>query len=540
MKRNNTRRRYSNKVGSFRGGKLRPVSAVMFRAGESGVVEHRTSMELLPIAGRLLTPVTARLTAVFVPLAAVDALMRDGTVGAGNVEILREQAIAGESLVTDELPSPVTEALGIVPRTVAGQKRVSAIARIAHNVAVNHLRERVYKYANLLDRTGTGITPSIINRNAVQRYDGALDPDEHINGQFSADMSNIKLPIRDVNGYGSAFVRAATDNTNRGTQKFKVGHSNANAVNAEMVGTNATGRPTTKIGGNYGDSWLDLGSSHYADLSALYAGDGPGAKADISLVEFYNAQTADRFARMFRDIADQSPMEREEAVLRWVHDLGHQQDRYPFIVAEREATFGMQYNRATDGVGMLSDVTASNFVATLGFTVPVPRSELGGVLMIFAEVRPDEQLSGVPDPDFAYPFEIINQVAEDFKLDPQPVQMRELSETVPAGQESTVAFYTGRNALKRNHIQYGLDRLSDPETVANRSSMWVYNIPASITPTNIIYPENLPHYPWVGQNADVAVYDERTTATITTAMYFGPNPIERVEAIDDFDLFDGE
>jgi len=522
---------------------MRPLSAVMFRAGESGVIDHSTVIELSPVQGRLLTEVTAKLTAVLVPTAAIDAFMREGEVGAGNVEILREKAMTGEPLFGLEFPSAVTRAMGISVQTQGGVGLLNKMPRLAHNVAVNFLRQRVYRYAELLGSTNLSITPSIISRNAVQRYDGALDPDNHINGPMAIDLSRVRIPVKGDNAGFKAQLQS--ENTQRSTQRFLQSAGSTPQDTGSHIVAGANGRPAAEPAGGGASTvgWFSLGNSYYADLTGVYAdGSDPSGlnESSLSLVEFYNAQKADQFARIMRRIADNSDMEGEEELLRWVRGLDHQADRYPYIVAEREAVFGVAYRPATDGAGMVADVTTSKLAVELSFTVPIPRLELGGVLVIFAEVKPDEVLADVPDPDFAFPFTVENEIANDFMLDPVPVTFRQLSSTVPPNLENSVAFYTGYNGDKRNYVHYGLDYETDPTSVAARSSMWTLNIPASVTPTNILYPIDLPHYPWPDQTADIAVYRERTTATIDTGMFFGPPPIETVTSIEDYDLFGEE
>jgi len=60
-------------VGTFRGGKLAPVMAVPFQGSESGSVRQSVVFELDPIAGRMITDITAEIVSFFVPAQACDA-----------------------------------------------------------------------------------------------------------------------------------------------------------------------------------------------------------------------------------------------------------------------------------------------------------------------------------------------------------------------------------------------------------------------------------------------------------------------------------
>lgn len=61
-------------AGRFRGGKLAPVMAVGFKGNEGGMLSQTAIIELDPVAGRLITPVTGQMFAVYVPVQAMAAL----------------------------------------------------------------------------------------------------------------------------------------------------------------------------------------------------------------------------------------------------------------------------------------------------------------------------------------------------------------------------------------------------------------------------------------------------------------------------------
>lgn len=60
-------------AGRFRGGKLAPVMAVGFKGNEGGMLSQTAIIELDPVAGRLITPVTGQMFAVYVPVQAMAA-----------------------------------------------------------------------------------------------------------------------------------------------------------------------------------------------------------------------------------------------------------------------------------------------------------------------------------------------------------------------------------------------------------------------------------------------------------------------------------
>lgn len=94
----NVRRESRTLVGRFRGGKLCPVLAVPVKGNEGGMLSQSITLELDPVAGRLITPVYGELISVFVPVQAIDALKDPLAAYAGMTEVLREKILSGNPL----------------------------------------------------------------------------------------------------------------------------------------------------------------------------------------------------------------------------------------------------------------------------------------------------------------------------------------------------------------------------------------------------------------------------------------------------------
>jgi hypothetical protein len=123
-------------------------------------------------------------------------------------------------------------------------------------------------------------------------------------------------------------------------------------------------------------------------------------------------------------------------------------------------------------------------------------------------------------------------------LDPVPVTFRELDAACGAVNENTVAFYTGLNQLKTLYMNYGLSRMLNPTTVANKTAVWQLEVPLSVTPSSVLYPETLGHYPFADQNAEVVTYVVTSNAVLPTPMVVGPTPVETLSVITSADIFE--
>jgi hypothetical protein len=239
-----------------------------------------------------------------------------------------------------------------------------------------------------------------------------------------------------------------------------------------------------------------------------------------------------------REIMDENPEYGQEMILRWAHGLSVDSGKVPWVLAEETRVFGKNIVPAMDTAGVQQDVMRSDMALKMEFTVPVPRTELGGIIITFAVVKPDETLSDQPHPFLSDVWGLDNFVADELAIDPVPVTIRELDSECTSAQENTVTMYTGLNALKQTYVDYGLSRQLNPETVEAKTAIWQLKIPLSVTPDTILYPENLSHYPFAVQLAEVCTYTITSAATIQTPITFGPTPVEELSVIETEDLFE--
>lgn len=495
----NKRREMNTKTGRFRGGKLAPVMAVPVKGSEAGMLSQTITFELDPIAGRLITPITGEMIAVFVPIQACDAIKDPDADYAGLTEVVREKLLTGNPLFNLETEGELSKRMGIEPRSIGGVKKVNEVVRLAHNAAVNFLRLRKYDKAAQLLHTNTALTPALIGETVLDRLNGVLDPDDRINGTVALDLPNLQLPVKSQSYEVTAAGRAFPTANNGGL---------TGPVNGQWSFANIVAEFNGVIGGN------------------------------VSLVDFYNAETQSRLVREMDRIIKDNPQYGEEMVLRWAHGLSVDTGKTPFVIAEQREIFQRNIIGATDATGVQSDVMRSDFMLQMAFTVPIPKTELGGIVVTFACVKPDETLATQPHPILSDVWAADNFVADELALDPVPVTGRELDSGIAQALENTVYLYTGYNALKQAYIHYGFNRHLDTNTVQAKTAIWQLQVPMSVTPQSVLYPETLSHYPFADQNAEVVTYTCASMAVIDTPMIFGPSPVENISVVDTGDLFE--
>lgn len=208
----NKRREMQTKTGRFRGGRLAPVMAVPVRGSESGLLSQVVTMELDPIAGRLITPITGELIAIFVPVQACDAIKNPQADYAGMTEVVRDKLLSGNPLFGLEAETEISRRCGVEPRKVNAVMRVNEITRLAHNCAVNFLRQRAYHKASLLTHSNASVTPAILSQSILERLNGVLDPDDRINGSVQLELPTLNLPVEGI-GFDVVTGPAAQQNT---------------------------------------------------------------------------------------------------------------------------------------------------------------------------------------------------------------------------------------------------------------------------------------------------------------------------------------
>jgi hypothetical protein len=516
-----TRRMSRTLGGRFRGGKLAPVMAEAFRESESGILSQTVSYELDPIAGRMITPITAELVSVFVPVQAVDALKNPTEDYAGITEVIRDKLLSGSPLFDLETESEISKRLGVNPVSISGVKKVNEIARLAHNAAVNHLRLRKYVNAVQLLAGNMDVTPSLISETVLDRLNGVLDPEDRVDGAVKLDFGSISLPVDGIGILQS--TTPVAHGSIRETESFGevtgYGVGDTHGANKLVVQTQS------KIVDGYATS---------LDVPAIYA-NMAGVDSNISLTDFYNAEKMDELVRQMRVMIDSNPQYGEEMVTRWAHGLSVDTGKVPYVIHESTKTFGQIYRQATDGANL--DIAQSDMVQEISFTVPVAPTELGGIVITFASVKPDETLASQPHPFLSEEWGAINYVSDELARDPEAVTIRQLNSDCSSGDEGTTALYIGHNHLKKSYVAYGFNRHLDTTTVASKTALWQLEVPMSVTPETVLYPETLSHYPFADQTAEICTYTINSVQTVRTPLVFGPTPVEELAQIETDDLF---
>lgn len=532
-----TKRGYRNLVGKLRGGKLCPVMAEAFRPSEGGMLRQEFRMELDPIPGRLLTQITGEAIVVYVPVQAADAIRDPAGIHAGLTDVIREKLLTGTPLFGLEDENEISMRCGVVPRSVGGVKKVCSITRLAHNAAVNHLRMKKYVKAVQLLHSNVAVTPAVLSQTILDRLNGVLDPEDRVNGVVNLSLPSMQLPVEGIGFVGTSTMRAAGLPA-RGVTAAQ------DFTSTVIGGANATHMPL-RDSASASDTGLAIKTSGatlatarpniYARLNATTAG-------NVSLDDFYNAQTMDRLVREMRMIVDENPEYGEDMVLNWAAGLAVDVGSVPWVLAERRVAFTKAVVSAYDQPGVNNDIKRTDGLVEFSVDVLVPKTELGGIVVTFLVLRPDENLASQPHPVLSDVWGLDNFVADELKLDPVPVTVRDVFADCLAADEATIVMYTGYNQLKTNYVHYGFNRVVNPVLVENKASIWQLDIPMSVTPETVLYPAYIDHGIFAnggvpGAPIEICAYSVTSTTMVQSPMIVGPTPVEELAAVETGNLF---
>lgn len=502
-----TKREGRDLMSRFKAGLNVPVMAQAFLPGDGGTVSVGATFTLDPVAGQVVTPMFGEFTLLYVPVTAIEHLLNPTSATADIPEVVKQKYLTGADMYGLENESEISRRLGVVPQKIANVQKVCTISRLAYLAACNHLRKRRYAYALEVAHTSTAIERAVLSQTVLDRLKGVLDPSELANGQVNLDIGTLTLP---VDGIGFYLTGTASSETLRKTAPL-----------ADEVTTVRTAGFGAKVASG-------AGTTAKPGITALFDGQATG----ISLVDLYKAENHDKMIRMFAEIVKQNPLDGEEAVMRYVHGMTMEPGRHCMIVFEQKMAFGIDPRAATDGTSLLQDTIMSKAHLRIGGTVVIPASELGGILIGIASVKPDETIYMQPHPILSKPWAIRNDVDDETKLDPVPVLMRDVDAEVLQANETTVAFYTGLHELERNYVNYGMTRNTDPVDLEDKTAIWQVKIPASVTPENVVYPV-IDQYPFIDQQAEICRFRMQWQAALMTRTQFGPTPVEEVDIVAD-------
>lgn len=393
-------------------GKCVPVAAIPLLREDgvrSGVA--RLSFEMAETHEMLLNAINVRTMVYFVPTLAFERF--NGSMDILNRSYKGQPPMEGE----DVIPFIHTEAFG-THGSKAVYKALGVHGKPAQSVNTAYLEA----YNCIFNYRATQRSKDIEHRTA---YDATLAPAfwaherfRHIvadvdlasmDGEVPLNVVNTKLNVMGVGvlppgggggGAGNPAAQNARQSDGQVDNKLRwVANPTANSVNGYAAFT----MNTKDVGGQaYPDVWAELEQN--------------GITVSLSNIEM--AKKVKAFARLRQQFAGHDD--------DWIIDLlmsgiqiPDQALKQPMLLADRSTVFGMQQRYASDAENLT--VTAVNGGTYVDLRWRLPRVTTGGVIMIIAEITPDQLFERQADPYFfATSVEEFPEYVRD-SGDPEPV-----------------------------------------------------------------------------------------------------------------------
>lgn len=237
-----------------------------------------------------------------------------------------------------------------------------------HNFRLRNRSKALYASAAARTRLQQNLAPAFWNHemfaHIVPDYDSAK-----VDGIVNLSVANGQLPVKGI-GFQSTRGDAAA----------------ANITVREAGGTGTTSYPTsfaTNVGGMFVKGSTNNGSTAFPQVFAELQNNG----ITVSLANIELAKKTQAFARLREQYAGHT----DEWLVNMLMDGIEIPDQYlkePMLVAEASTIFGFSKRYATDAANLTEHVANGATFVDLNIRVPVLNT--GGVLMIIAEITPEQ------------------------------------------------------------------------------------------------------------------------------------------------------
>jgi hypothetical protein len=498
--------------GGLQAAKLHPLAFCKFRPDEGGTTQTMLDIKLAPHSGYMRSKAYVEVVQVFVPYQGVELLLKGETHDdAGVTEMARRRLLQGDG-VGLEVSGEIGRAGNVYGKQDLSGEAICESVRASYICAVNHLRKAKYHAATELDDTVTTIQPAVLTASVLDRYNGVLDPERLIDGAINLTGT---VPVKGIG------VRSNAVGVDDSTPKDVRETGWEDAADDVSYPRHYKSSTDNKIFVRATPSGTTTAPEIYADLAGA---------AELTLRDMVESYKLDGLIRDFAQMIQDDPHQGEQKVARALYGLSCDYDATPQVMYRKVHELTAQHRRPTDGAS-INDVSA-HFELQTSFATLVPRSELGGQLVTLVAVKPLETMQKQPDPAQSQPWELVNRIHDELQLEEVLLTRGDLESDVALADMDTPVFWVGHNQLEHAYDTQGPN---DQQTHATeqKSAMWTYAIPTSVTPENVNYPATIDMYPFFNWNGAHAEYTISQQAAISTTLAKGPTPVEKIELFAD-------
>ncbi|RUW53590.1 hypothetical protein EOA32_08750 [Mesorhizobium sp. M1A.F.Ca.ET.072.01.1.1] len=372
-------------ITSLPAGKMVPIAAMpLLREDAVRSGRMRFSFEMMETAEILMNAVYVSVKAYLVPWS---AFTRFDSVDAVNRAYEGVEQYTGgpvKNFVQRETfnsatPDDIKVYLGLHAKT--GDSVVTAYHE-AYNEIWNFRAKNRSPALTLRAVTDKNLAPAFWRheqfRHIVPNFDQAL-----VDGNVALNVVNAKLPVKGIGVAAAGFAGNPTANV---------------AVKETSAGTAVTypfARPT-ESGGPWLKTTTGVAGTAVLDVYAEMAANG----ITVSLSNIEMAKKTAAFAQLrtrYNEIDD-------DYLINMLMDgltIPEQALRQPILLAEETTIFGMSKRYASDAANLTESVV--NGATQVEMSVQTPRIATGGIIMVVAEITPEQLFERQADPLYHYP-----------------------------------------------------------------------------------------------------------------------------------------
>ncbi|RWQ34080.1 MAG: hypothetical protein EOS21_28500 [Mesorhizobium sp.] len=362
-------------ITSLPAGKMVPIFAAGLHR-EDAIVSGalRLSFELEETVEILMNAVRVDVKAYVIPMLALDRFQ--GSMDVLNRSYEGQPPLDGETVIPfiETMVGPAYASNDILTYLglhykVGGNINTAIIE--AYNQVWNYRAANRSKSLTPRTRLQANLAPAFWNHEMFKHVVPDFD-DAKIDGQVALTLVSTKLPVKGI-GYDAAGATAPT----AGPKNFKETGGGV-ASYAPFAITSAPGMMAVK-GAPGGTTIGTFVPEIFAELT--------GAGINVSLANIELAKKTQAFARMREAYSGHS----EEWLINILMDgitVPDQALKDPMLVAEASTIFGMSKRYATDAANLTDSVV--NGATFVDLNIRLPRLNTGGVLIIVAEITPEQ------------------------------------------------------------------------------------------------------------------------------------------------------
>jgi hypothetical protein len=392
------RRQSARGITSMPAGKMVPLHAIpVLREDAIRSGRLRFTFEMMETAEVLLNSVNVRLMAYFVPMLALERF--NGSMDQLNLSYEGKPPLEGEDIVPyieqqafgAYGSNPIYKYLGLHGRP---EEMVNTAYLEAYNQIWNFRAKNRSPELSTRTRLDDTLAPAFWLhdrfKHMVPDFDQAV-----IDGEVPLNITNARMPVSGIGVHPSA----TTANT------VTVEQTDGSSVYTESYGLGTY--PETYIRADGVDGLPDI----FAELQ------DNGITVSLSNIEL--ARKTQAFARL-----RQQYNQHDEWIINLLMDgisIPSQAFKQPMLLADRRTNFGMSKRYASDSGNLTESVV--NGMTQIDMALQLPRIGVGGVVMVVAEITPDQLFERQEDP-FLHTLDVqgLPQYLRD-TLDPEKVDV---------------------------------------------------------------------------------------------------------------------